>query len=353
MHKYLISLLVILFFSAGTSFALTKNVSLEGQLGINGNEFMTGVVTATAFYGNGAFLTGITGISTAAGWTRSGGGLVYTPTLTDLVAVGTMTATSKLTVYGTAEINGNLLVDSVNGRIWGINGLATGQTVYFQFGGDANNRIENTFGGQAVFRSYWGTQMYDNQGEISRFGTTSTSLNSYFVGNVRIGATGDATATLEVRGGIYQSVGMVSIEGISFRVDTSEAYFPLLSGVATASAGSPVYVAANGKLQRATSSRRYKHDIRDLEYDQDKLLGLRPVRFKWNETNSEDFGLIAEEVLKQYPQLVVFNAAGLPDGVDYARVSVIALRAVQEQQKEIDALKEIIKEMQAKAEKTK
>ncbi|MBF0522596.1 MAG: hypothetical protein HQL24_06015, partial [Candidatus Omnitrophica bacterium] len=108
------------------------------------------------------------------------------------------------------DVNGNLYVESANGRIWGINGLASGHTVHFQYGGDANNTIDNTFGGQAIFRAYWGTQFYDNQGEIARIGTTSNSLNSYFLGNVGIGTT---TITNKL-----QVVGSVAIGTTAFNV---------------------------------------------------------------------------------------------------------------------------------------
>lgn len=60
---------------------------------------------------------------------------------------------------GNVNINGNVSVQSANGRIWGIANLAAGHTIHFQYGGDSFNEIENTYGGNAKFKSYHGTEI--------------------------------------------------------------------------------------------------------------------------------------------------------------------------------------------------
>ena len=69
------------------------------------------------------------------------------------VGIGTLSPTAPL------DVNGNLIVESANGRVWGINGLASGQTVHFQYGGDANNEIRNTYNATTQMMAYHGLEL--------------------------------------------------------------------------------------------------------------------------------------------------------------------------------------------------
>jgi len=79
----------------------------------------------------------------------------------------------------------------------------------------------------------------------------------------------------------------------------------------------------------------------------------RPVTFhyKTDTTGTPQFGLIAEEVAKVNPALMVPDKEGKPYAVRYDAVNAMLLneflkehRTVQEQQKEIDSLKAELKE---------
>ena len=50
------------------------------------------------------------------------------------------------------------------------------------------------------------------------------------------------------------------------------------------------------------------------------------------------YGLIAEEVAEIYPDVVVYNAAGLPETVQYRKVNAMLLNEVQRQHRQIAAL---------------
>ncbi|MFA4844923.1 MAG: tail fiber domain-containing protein, partial [Candidatus Margulisiibacteriota bacterium] len=84
---------------------------------------------------------------------------------------------------------------------------------------------------------------------------------------------------------------------------------------------------------------RYKKDIVDYQADLNKIGELRPVRFRWNEHTAtpdrKDFGMIAEEVIKVFPELVELNANGSPESVHYEKLPVILLQGYLEQQKEM------------------
>jgi hypothetical protein len=124
-----------------------------------------------------------------------------------------------------------------------------------------------------------------------------------------------------------------------------------------AAGGLPVYVDVNGELGTVTSSARYKMDITNMDFDAARLLELRPVTFhyKANPGGPVQFGLIAEEVEKLFPDLVVHDADGKVQSVRYDELSSILLKEVQAQEtamaRQQDAMGEQQKQMDAQAEK--
>ena len=81
------------------------------------------------------------------------------------------------------------------------------------------------------------------------------------------------------------------------------------------------------------SSARYKRDIRDMGDASDKLMKLRPVTFRYrgDSTGAEQFGLIAEEVEKVYPELVIDDTNGKAETVAYHVLPAMLLNEVQKQ----------------------
>jgi hypothetical protein len=113
-----------------------------------------------------------------------------------------------------------------------------------------------------------------------------------------------------------------------------------------------------GLLGHLTSSLRYKEDIKPMNSASEALYRLKPVTYRYKKeidrTQSPAFGLIAEEVAEVNPNLVARNSQGQPESVHYEMVNAMLLneflkehRTVQEQQKEIDALRAELKEQRA------
>ena len=77
-------------------------------------------------------------------------------------------------------------------------------------------------------------------------------------------------------------------------------------------AGAQVYVTANGQLGVLASSERYKTDVATLGSVGERLAQLRPVSFhlKTDPTGALQYGLIAEEVDRVYPELVIRDNDG-------------------------------------------
>jgi hypothetical protein len=103
--------------------------------------------------------------------------------------------------------------------------------------------------------------------------------------------------------------------------------------------GAAVYVTASGQLGVLASSERYKTAVTPLGADTDRLDQLRPVSFhlKSDPAGPVQYGLIAEEVAKVYPELVIRDAAGRVQGVRYDELAPMLLNEVQKQRQTIAA----------------
>ena len=90
-------------------------------------------------------------------------------------------------------------------------------------------------------------------------------------------------------------------------------------------------VEATGHVGCVKSSARYKRNIRDMGDASDKLMMLRPVTFHYKEdsTGTEQYGLIAEEVEKIYPELVIDDTDGGAETVAYQVLPAMLLNEVQ------------------------
>ncbi len=96
---------------------------------------------------------------------------------------------------------------------------------------------------------------------------------------------------------------------------------------ATASGGMQVFINSTGQLGTATSSRRYKKEIKAMEQTSESILALKPVTFhyKSDATDTPQFGLIAEEVAEINPGLVVRDENGEIYSVRYDAVNAMLL----------------------------
>jgi len=89
----------------------------------------------------------------------------------------------------------------------------------------------------------------------------------------------------------------------------------------------PVIVSANGQLGTVASSERFKKDIATMEKASEAILSLRPVTFQYKSDvkGTPQFGLIAEEVAKVNPGLVLPDKEGKPYTVRYEAVNAMLL----------------------------
>src|SRR5262249_35765116 len=96
-----------------------------------------------------------------------------------------------------------------------------------------------------------------------------------------------------------------------------------------------------GQLRTISSSIRYKRDIEPMGGHSRGLFHLRPVIFRYTQDpqGERQYGLIAEEVAKVYPELVTRNAQGQVEAIRYQELTPMLLNELQHQQRQLAELK--------------
>jgi len=113
--------------------------------------------------------------------------------------------------------------------------------------------------------------------------------------------------------------------------------------------GAQVTINNQGQLGIVGSSARYKRHIQEMRGDSQGLYQLRPVTFQYKQDPQglKQYGLIAVEVAKVYPELVTKGADGKVESVQYHELIPMLLNEVQHQQQEIAELKAQNERLQA------
>jgi len=109
----------------------------------------------------------------------------------------------------------------------------------------------------------------------------------------------------------------------------------------------PVFINASGQLGTTASSRRFKTDIQQMDKSSEAILSLKPVTFhyKSDRKNTSQFGLIAEEVAKVNPDLVVHDKEGKPYTVRYDQINAMLLNEFLKEHKKLEAQQATIAEL--------
>jgi hypothetical protein len=140
-----------------------------------------------------------------------------------------------------------------------------------------------------------------------------------------------------------------------------------IAGIKTTDQGQPavaVYINTNtGQLGTIPppSSRRFKEEIRPMDQTSEAILGLKPVSFRYKKEidpkGKRQFGLVAEDVAKVNPDLVVRDANGKVYTVRYDAVNAMLLneflkehRKMQQQEATIIELKSAVAQQQRQIE---
>jgi uncharacterized coiled-coil protein SlyX len=115
----------------------------------------------------------------------------------------------------------------------------------------------------------------------------------------------------------------------------------------------PVLVDGFGKLGTASSSARFKKEIKPMDCASESILAFKPVtfRYKSDETKTPQFGLIAEEVAKVNPALVLPDKEGKPYTVRYDAVNAMLLNEFLKEHRTVQELKSAAAKQEATIER--
>jgi len=246
---------------------------------------------------------GNTGVGALALWSNTTGGFN--------TALGDYALVSNTVGFGNTAVGASALVNNNTGNV----NIAIGDlALYSNFTGGGNTAV----GEQALS---------DNQsGNVNialgyAAGTRITGSSNIVIGN--IGLAGESN-TIRIGGDVF-----------GYGPQTA-AFIAGISG--TAVMGDAVVVDANGQLGTVASSARFKKNIKPMDKTSEAILALKPVSFQYRSDSkgTPQFGLIAEEVAKVNPDLVVRNRNGEIYSVRYEAVNAMLLNEFLKEHKMVE-----------------
>jgi Chaperone of endosialidase len=110
--------------------------------------------------------------------------------------------------------------------------------------------------------------------------------------------------------------------------------------------GDTVICNSAGKVGTGTSSKRFKEAIKPMDKASEVLLALTPVTFRYKKeldpTGMPQFGLVAEDVEKVSPNLVVHDKDGKPHSVRYDQVNAMLLNEFLKEHRKVEKLESTV-----------
>jgi len=229
----------------------------------------------------------------------------------------------------------------------------------YQFGID-NSAGTNFGSGAAYARVIWNdsasapTIFYTNSTERARLDTS---------GNLMVGLTTPGTvfsSTGTDRGGYIGKdttsvVGLVADGRLCMVMNRTTSTGIIVEFKYNGSIVGTISTNGSSTSYNTTSDYRLKHDVQPLTNGLATIASLKPTSYKWNTDNSYGEGFIAHELQAVIPQAVTGekdavneNGSIKPQGVDYSKIVVHLVAAIQELKADNDAMKERIATLEAK-----
>lgn len=270
------------------------------------------------------------------------------------------------------------LVDSSNNLfLQGGGATGSGGTQNIIIGNDAasgittsgdRNIVMGYFAGASLTSGADNVVMGSHAGDSSGSGGLSTGSNNVIIGNgaasggdiagssnnIMIGTNAGSTPSSAISNNIYlnSSGGAESNRlriGNATGTGTNQLNASFIAGITGITVtGTAVLVSTSNQLGVAASSAKFKKDIKDMSDSSSDIYKLRPVTFVWNKESAEglkdatddrQFGLIAEEVDKIMPSLVVMKDKA-PFSVRYENIIPMLLNELQKLQGRIKTLEQ-------------
>lgn len=343
-----------------------------------GDAYIDDTITASNYVLTSAF-NGL--FDTRLGATTS---LPQLGTLAGLVTFGsssaTTTAAGHLKVTGALTVNGDYITDitgtglSVSGGVLNVTATGSTEPVYWLHNGTyawssstvsvpaivaTSTTVSSTFAskvGVGTTTPAWMlTSASSTAPQLALTDPGATADKKHWTVRSSNGSLFFATSTDAYATSATAAMSIVPSSGTYLGVATSSPWRTLsVSGTVafnglTTAAGTPNTVCINATTKEVTenaaltctvSSILFKHDVKPLVLDSISIIGrMNPVEFVYNDQPSRiRYGFIAEELDNiDYRLADGFDEDGRPRSIDQNAILAVIVRAVQEQQAEIDA----------------
>jgi hypothetical protein len=268
-------------------------------------------------------------------------------------SAATMTTALQNTAVGADALGGNGSNNTAVGydALGGINsstGSANSAFGVFALSGNTSGNYNVAAGSETLMKNTSGST---NLG----FGIQALYSNTTGNNNIGVGYAGGYSLTTGSNNIDIGNVGVAGESGairIGTAATTKTTYISGITGVTVAGSGTPVVVNSNGQLGIQGSSERFKTAITPMGDTTAKLEQLRPVTFQYKSDpqRAKQYGLIAEQVAKVYPELVVRDANGRIISVRYDELAPMILNEMLQQNKRLteqnEQLDEKIRELE-------
>ncbi|HTL78355.1 MAG TPA: tail fiber domain-containing protein [Candidatus Babeliales bacterium] len=179
----------------------------------------------------------------------------------------------------------------------------------------------NTANGAFALFSNTGGQFNTAVGYEALFNNTSGT------GNIALGASAGGGITIGSDNIDIGNPGAAESNVIRIGFNQTKTFIAGVNSVPVT--GTAVTIDGSGQLGVAPSSRRFKEQIKSMDTESETILALKPVTFHYKKEidpkSTAQFGLVAEEVEKINPDLVVCDKEGRPYSVRYDQVNAMLL----------------------------
>jgi Chaperone of endosialidase len=210
----------------------------------------------------------------------------------------------------------------------------------------------NTTGDQNTASGYFAVYQNTTGNNNTGVGYSALLNNTTGAGNIALGnfagsnlTTGDNNIDIGNPG--------VAAEANTIRIGTvgtqTATYIAGIMGKTTPR-GTPVFINVNGQLGTVNSSARFKTEVKPMDKASEGILALKPVTFHYKKEfdpeGTPQFGLVAEDVEKVNPDLVIRNAGGEVYSVRYEAVNAMLLNEFLKEHKKVETQGRKIEEQQ-------
>ncbi len=382
--------------SAAGAVVTNSSSVLSSVNGTAGQAFIAGGAGVSPSFGTLGVVGGGTGLSTLATYAILTGGTTTTGAMQQVSGTGTSgqlltsTGAAALPTWQTSTYLPGYVVSAGNFLFAGRTTTLTGPPSYSSFISSTAASYPNITGGalyntalgynalNAITTGTGNTAVGSSALELLQTGISNTSIGSSSLSqlvsgsqNVAAGyqalllATGSNNTAVGALAGStltsgdnniyigYNAAPISTTESNNIVIGNSSMVTAYMFGIygATSTSGTAVYINSSGKLGTTTSSRKFKENIESVDSKTaTKILDLDIVQFNYKDDKTKElnYGVIAEDVVSIFPEMIVYDKEGEISTVQYHKLLPLVIKKIQDMQAEIEELKSQINKLNVK-----